>query len=277
MTITILIDNSLGKDATLATEHGLSMLIETDERQHILCDMGASGKFIENATLLGISLNSVDIAFISHGHNDHTGGLKDFTEKHPQHTVWLSSHIPHTKYYSSRHDNKRDISTDQTLFETHTNRFNFISTSQWIAPNIAIVTNKHHLFAKPIGNKFLSKEEKGSPIVADDFNHELSLAIVSKKGLIIISSCSHEGAINIIKSCCQFTGESRVDSFIGGLHIVDGENVATETYILLNELKLHYPNTRIFTGHCTCNTAKEILSSNNSNIHLFHTGDIICI
>lgn len=277
MTITILIDNNSGKNASLATEHGLSMLIETDEHQRILCDMGASGKFIENAALLNSCLNCIDMAFISHGHNDHTGGLKDFLENYPQHTVWLSSHIPHTQYYSSRHDNKRDISTNQTLLEKHANRFNFVPTSQWIAPNIAFVANQCHQFGKPIGNKFLSKEEKDSPIVADDFKHELSLAIVSKKGLIIISSCSHEGAINIMKSCCQFTGESRVDSFIGGLHLVDGENVATETYNLLDELKQHYPNTRIFTGHCTCNTAKEILSSNNSNIHLFHTGDIISI
>ena len=66
---TVLSDNRTKNDL-LATEHGLSILLET-EQHRILLDTGASDVFIHNATHLGIDLSTVDYVFISHGHSDH--------------------------------------------------------------------------------------------------------------------------------------------------------------------------------------------------------------
>ena len=66
---TVLSDNR-SSDSRLSTEHGLSILLET-ERHKILLDTGASDLFIRNAKQLGINLNDVDYVFISHGHSDH--------------------------------------------------------------------------------------------------------------------------------------------------------------------------------------------------------------
>ena len=70
---TVLSDNR-SNDNRLSTEHGLSILLET-EKHRILLDTGASDAFIRNAELLGVDLKSVDYVFISHGHSDHAGGL----------------------------------------------------------------------------------------------------------------------------------------------------------------------------------------------------------
>ncbi len=61
----------------IKAEHGLSIYIETDE-MNILFDAGATDSFLSNAGSLGIDLARVDMAVISHGHYDHTGGFPGF-------------------------------------------------------------------------------------------------------------------------------------------------------------------------------------------------------
>ena len=84
MRVTMLLDN-IAADPRLAAEHGLSLYIET-EKHRILFDAGQSDAFARNAEALGIDLSAVDIAFVSHGHYDHTGGIARFLE--------LNDHAP---------------------------------------------------------------------------------------------------------------------------------------------------------------------------------------
>jgi 7,8-dihydropterin-6-yl-methyl-4-(beta-D-ribofuranosyl)aminobenzene 5'-phosphate synthase len=72
--ITTLSENTAGLGSFLA-EWGLSILIETDEA-NILFDTGQSISASHNAELLGIDLSQIDKIVLSHGHFDHTGGLK---------------------------------------------------------------------------------------------------------------------------------------------------------------------------------------------------------
>ncbi len=76
--ITVLVDNTVLKPRGLKGEHCLSILIEKDNKK-ILFDTGQSDILIENANKLGIDLD-FDAIVISHGHYDHTGGLKKVLE-----------------------------------------------------------------------------------------------------------------------------------------------------------------------------------------------------
>ena len=73
MKITALLENTT-KRPDMSTEHGLSLYIETAGHK-ILFDMGQTELFSENAAALGIDLEAVDLAVLSHGHYDHGGGL----------------------------------------------------------------------------------------------------------------------------------------------------------------------------------------------------------
>ena len=73
----IVLSDNRSSDSRLSTEHGLSILLRTEQHK-ILLDTGASDLFIRNAELLGIDLSDVDYVFISHGHSDHAGGLRYF-------------------------------------------------------------------------------------------------------------------------------------------------------------------------------------------------------
>ncbi len=275
MIIQVLIDNAPSDDLMLKPEHGLSFYIET-EGNRILCDMGASGMFLGNAKQMGIDLACIDLAFVSHGHADHTGGLLEYLDTFEHSDVYLSNRVFEAEYFSSRRGMKRNISTQASISKIYQNRLCFVCESTWITPFIAAVYTDIHDYSQPYGNRFLTKVV-GNEETMDDFSHELSLAIQTSKGLVIVSSCSHGGAVNIMKSCCKFTGEDTVFAFIGGLHLVDSEYMSQEVQALSEELLNNYPAVQIYTGHCTCDAAKEALKEKGLNIHFFRTGNRIVL
>ncbi len=73
--ITTLSENTAGQGGFLA-EWGLSILIETDI-VNILLDTGRSISTTYNADTLGVDLSKIDKIVLSHGHADHTGGLRE--------------------------------------------------------------------------------------------------------------------------------------------------------------------------------------------------------
>jgi 7,8-dihydropterin-6-yl-methyl-4-(beta-D-ribofuranosyl)aminobenzene 5'-phosphate synthase len=82
MRIQVLMENT-PNSPEFAAEHGLSLHIQTGKRA-VLMDFGKTSRFAENAALLGVNLAAVDMAVVSHGHYDHTGGLSHF---------WIIMHL----------------------------------------------------------------------------------------------------------------------------------------------------------------------------------------
>ena len=74
MKLTVLVDNNTSNDRYLLGEPAFSVLLE-NEYQKTLFDCGFSDAFIKNAYKLGLDLSDVTEIILSHGHNDHTGGL----------------------------------------------------------------------------------------------------------------------------------------------------------------------------------------------------------
>ncbi|MBR4047959.1 MAG: MBL fold metallo-hydrolase [Bacteroides sp.] len=272
--ITILTDNlPCTSHAALLCEHGLSMLVEVG-RWRMLCDMGASSAYAVNAAQLDIDLQGVDTAFLSHAHNDHTGGLRHFLDTFPDIPVCLSASAKGLQCYSSRREMLRDISIDNELLTSYPERFHWIADSCWIHPSVALVKSCSGAYPLPHGNRFLTAQ-RGVQCGLDDFAHELSVAITTTQGLVVLSSCSHRGVLNIIQDCIRFTGEARLSCFVGGLHLVDMPGVEEEAQQLAIEFTRRYPQAEIHTGHCTCDKAKEALLAHLSNARIFTTGTVI--
>ena len=91
MKLTVLVDNNTYIDQYYAGEPAVSYYIEIDDLK-ILFDTGYSHIFIKNAVSMGIDLNAVTHIVLSHGHNDHSRGLKYLREQYALPNARLVAH-----------------------------------------------------------------------------------------------------------------------------------------------------------------------------------------
>ena len=83
MKLTVLMDNHTYIDQYYLGEPAVCYLIE-DGDHVILLDTGYSDAVLINAERMGIDLSRVTDIVLSHGHNDHTGGLPAFFARFTQ-------------------------------------------------------------------------------------------------------------------------------------------------------------------------------------------------
>jgi len=244
---TVLSDNR-SHHSSLSTEHGLSILLET-EKHRILLDTGASDVFIRNAKLLGIDLSSVDYVFISHGHSDHAGGLHYFLEQNQSAKVIVSPNAMKGKFYSKR-GNLHSITTAWP--ENIKDRLITADRSCEISDDLYVIAHIPQIYPMPKGNKHLFAEDTNGDCVPDDFRHELALYTDG----LLFTGCAHSGLENILSACPY-----PVRTVVGGFHLLDGQESEKELLILAERLKEHYPVTRFYTSHCTGDNVFEVMKS----------------
>ena len=278
MELIILVDNAPHPfDSTLSSEHGLSILIKRDNGEIVLCDTGKGDTYRHNMENLGLNITDVSRGFLSHAHNDHSGGLEDFLSSNTLAQVYLSEKAIGRGFFSTRHEaGIKDLSMNPSIAKKWSNRLIYMHSSAWIDDDTAIVFNSCRKFSTPSGNRYL-KTGSVSENTNDDFCHEMSLALRTDDGLVVISSYSHNGAANIISSCREFTGLQNIKAFIGGLHLTEGPDMEKDVESFIAEIREIAPETRIITGHCTCEGAKKILQGSGLNISFFHTGSRLTI
>ena len=245
---TVLVDNRTN-DPALQTEHGLSILLET-ERQRILLDTGASDMFICNAERLGIDLSTVDYVFISHGHNDHAGGLKHFMAINNKAKVIVSPHAMSGKFFSKRlslHSITAEwpeIPRERLLVVNESGERLRVGerSSGIIADGLYVIANIPHTHPMPKGNQHLFVQTPDGEYILDDFRHELALYTEG----FLFTGCAHSGLENIL-AACPFA----VKTVVGGFHLLDHHETKDELKNLADRLMRQYPDTSFYTSHCT--------------------------
>jgi len=227
----------------LEHEHGLSLYIENDNTK-ILFDVGQSSVFKNNATKLNIDLSKIEYLILSHGHYDHTDGLKYIDDKinivcHPNCVIWRKS--KRTNKYNGIPYNKEELNK----------KFNAIMTKEPFKINDQVVflgeIERNNDFEC---KKFPSVLENGNEDTAID---DTGIAIDTPKGIVVISGCGHSGICNTIEQAKKLLGKSHVYCVIGGFHLKECD---TQTYKTIEYMKDNNIE-RLILGHCTSDIVCE--------------------
>ena len=242
---TVLSDNRCD-DCRLFTEHGLSIILQT-EQYKILLDTGASDVFIRNAELLGIDLSDVDYVFISHGHSDHAGGLLYFWEHNQKAKVIVSPDAMSGVFFSKR-GNLHSITTEWPKIED--DRLTLIDQTCEIAEGIHVIAHIPQTHPMPKGNQNLYVQDANGDYIHDVFHHELALYVNG----VLFTGCAHSGLENILAACPW-----PVHSVVGGFHLLDGQETEKELKALAQRLKAKYSETLFYTSHCTGDNVFEVM------------------
>ncbi|MCE5330269.1 MBL fold metallo-hydrolase [bacterium] len=261
MKITVLLENTSLKNSDLFVEHGLSLFIEKDGYNILFDTGGPQESAIKNSSKLGIDLSKVDAVVISHGHNDHTGGLLKFFQINDKAPVYIKKEALGS-YYSKRPDGEKYIGTDNKIAEKYLERLHFAHKTLEIAQNIFIVPNIHKEFAVPYNNYVLFEKINGE-LVRDDFKHELFLVINNDNNLTVFSGCGHSGIKNIINTAKEVFPDKKISTVIGGLHLQAGAStfvVAEKEEIgEIAEWLVLEGIGDVYTGHCTGERGMDLM------------------
>lgn len=251
--ITVLVDNTVmelipggemverismpGKN--FIAEHGFSALVETDEKK-ILIDTGATGIALEhNLGLIGLVLDDIDAVFISHGHNDHTGGfhkLKGRIIAHPDSF--------HKRYFIPREGMSYELTSPAIDPIRHMLEFHRgpVMLSKGVMTTGEIP--RRHAWEQ----LDVFKIKKNGRLLKDRLLDDQGVIISTARGLMVISGCSHAGIINTIEHAMELTGVRDIFCAMGGFHLIGpGEARIERTINELRRLKVK----KIIPLHCT--------------------------
>ncbi len=236
--LTILCDNNTFIDQYLLAEPALSFLIEVNEKK-ILFDFGYSDVYLKNAETLNLDLNQIDCAVLSHGHNDHTGGLAYWKLK----KVPLICHpdcIGKTVYEGLEIGNPLDENQLSEKFE-----LKLTKEPLWISEDVCFLAEipTAYDFEKrmPIGKKIRNQIEEDDLVREDS-----ALAVKTNKGLWLITGCSHAGICSMISYAQKVTGINEIAGVIGGFHLLKQDEKLMKTIEVLNDFKIG----RLIPSHC---------------------------
>lgn len=279
MKVSVLMDNSKKEGSACESEGGFSLWIEEDGKK-ILYDMGMSEKVFSNADKLGINLSTADCAVISHGHFDHTGGLRRFLDENTSAPVYLHPEA-WRRHLSNTTGTLRSIGMDGSLLKTYPERFVHVDRTMNIGDLSFIVSSAERKHPVPSGNRVLFEESDGAA-VQDPFLHEMIFAVHGVAGLVVFSGCSHQGIENVMDAVAGAFPGSAVRAFFGGFHLTNPStgnlSESEETVKGIASKLLHYNAGCYHTGHCTGAGAYRIMKEvMGERIHILSAGESIVI
>lgn len=269
MKVTAVIENKAPEASGLIGEWGLCVHIEFAGRQYLL-DTGSTNQYKQNAEKLGIAIEDVDAAVLSHAHYDHSGGYDSFFEKNGKAKLYLRKECEQNCY--SQHGwLKAYIGVPKGMLTKYQNRIVKVSGDYQLADDVWLIPHK---IEEPerLGRAARMYVRKGLRFYPDTFAHEQSLVFRTKKGLVIFNNCSG-GADNIVKEVQETFPDEHVYAIIGGFHL---KSSSEEKVRQFGERLKNCQVEHIYTGHCTGASAFAILKEMlGEKVHAFETGTIL--
>jgi 7,8-dihydropterin-6-yl-methyl-4-(beta-D-ribofuranosyl)aminobenzene 5'-phosphate synthase len=241
--VTILYD-SFGKNPSLTMDWGFAALVEYGGKR-ILFDTGNNAKIFEhNVKAVGVDLGNLDFVVMSHRHGDHMGGLAYLLKVNP--TVKIYAPKERSGVYgddqpsSTWYRKDASLPAEQRYYSGAPPEIIHMGEA-WPGANFQLIDRNTEI-APGMYLIALVSDRPGTLEL-----HELSLAIRTPDGLVLVVGCSHPGVEHIVQEATAINPHIAI--LFGGLHQIQApdpevERIAT---VLHNQYKLEH----VAPGHCT--------------------------
>jgi 7,8-dihydropterin-6-yl-methyl-4-(beta-D-ribofuranosyl)aminobenzene 5'-phosphate synthase len=217
--ITILCENSVGPLSGTLGEHGFAALIEPSEGAPLLFDTGQGLTLLHNARRMNKDLAKVLQVVISHGHYDHTGGLKSLLTEYGAKIVY-----GHPDMFSPRFRIKDTgecypitMPAGREELEASGAEFDLSKEFRAIAPGIYLTGEVPRVTDFETGDQGLYRDCTGQEL--DCTPDDQSLLLETGKGLVLVLGCCHAGLVNTLEHVAYMTGRRDIYAVIGGTHL----------------------------------------------------------
>jgi 7,8-dihydropterin-6-yl-methyl-4-(beta-D-ribofuranosyl)aminobenzene 5'-phosphate synthase len=258
--ITVLYD-AFGKDAAMTKDWGYAALVEINGKR-ILFDTGDDAAILaKNVKSMGVDLTKLDFVVLSHRHSDHVGGFSYLLRVNPKVKIYapkesfgiFGSDLP-SKFYRKDEalssemryygGTPPEIMKFGTVFQGA--NIQLIDKTTELVPGITVIA----LVSDAPGTKELK---------------ELSLAISTPGGIVLVVACSHPGIENIVAEAAKIY--PHIHFIAGGFHLVVAQDPAIEKVAatLHDTYKVDY----IAPGHCTGEPAFAALQRTFGDHYLY--------
>lgn len=258
ITAAVLVENTVSV-SELKAEHGLSVFIKT-EYGNILWDTGQSPLFIENASKMGIDLQSIDHVALSHGHYDHTGGLDSLITLNPRVHVHGHPDMFKQRYSRSRTNWTSVIQVGSPIVQESVEKscqsLKLERQMSEVLPGVFLTGEIPRVsYIEDTGGDFFLDL---ACIHKDTIPDDQALFIDTYQGIIVFLGCAHSGVINTLNHIAQITGKREMYALFGGMHLLRASDKRLEeTADILN----HYNVQLIGPCHCTGSRAQAYFHS----------------
>ena len=240
--ITFLYD-AFGKNASMKKDWGFAALVEVNGKR-ILFDTGNNPEILaQNVKAAGVDLTRLDFVVISHRHGDHMGGLAYLLKVNPKVKIYapkegfgiFGSSLPSSFY------RKADaLPAEMRYFDGNPPTVMNFGTA-WPGANFELV-DKTIEVAAGLTLIALVSDAPGTRELK-----ELSLAINTPDGIVLVVGCSHSGIEAIVAEAVKINPNIRL--IAGGLHLVVAPDPVIEK--VASSLKNNWKVDWVAPGHST--------------------------